>query len=329
MCLPLVFADAMAQDFEKVADLNGRWKFAIGDNPEWADPDYDDEEWESVRVPGNWEEQGFYGYDGYAWYRTSAQLPKGLIHATYYLKLGYIDDVDQVFVNGQKVGQTGSFPPEYATAHNAHRLYAVPNNKNCIDGKIDIAVRVFDEGGEGGFMHGDISIVIDRSSINTDLDLQGEWKFKTGRCSGIPDEMDYKNWDEIIVPGPWEDQGYKRYDGEACYVTEFDLEGQFDGERMVIILGRIDDLDMVYLNGTLIGQSGEFVEETVAIRLDTYRQIRGYYIPLDVLNDEGKNVLVVKVLDVGGLGGIWDGAVGLITQDNYIQHWRNKRKAVR
>jgi len=329
MSLLLAFQDAMPQDLENVVDLRGSWKFSIGDNIEWSQPDYDDNHWETIKVPGSWEGQGFYGYDGYVWYRTTALLPSGLEQATYYLKLGYIDDVDEVFVNGYKIGQTGQFPPDYSTAYNAHRVYPVPHKIDFYDGKMIIAVRVFDEGGEGGFIHGDISIAIDRSSINTDLNLQGEWKFKTGICSGIPDEMDYQDWDEIIVPGTWEDQGYKHYDGKACYVTEFELEGQFEGDRMVLILGRIDDLDMVYLNGILIGQSGEFSEVTAYDRSDIYKTIRGYYIPPGILNDEGKNVMVVKVLDNGGLGGIWDGSVGLIKQDNYIQYWRNKRKSMR
>ena len=37
-----------AQELNKVKDLSGRWKFSIGDNPEWASPDYDDSNWESM-----------------------------------------------------------------------------------------------------------------------------------------------------------------------------------------------------------------------------------------------------------------------------------------
>jgi sialate O-acetylesterase len=329
LSLLLVFKHSQGHEFVKVVDLKGAWKFSIGDNPKWSDPDYDDSHWEKIYVPKSWEEQGFHGYDGYAWYRTTTYVPTQSIYSAYFLKLGYIDDVDEVFINGIKIGHTGLFPPNYTTAYNAFRQYRIPQKVMNIDGKIDIAIRVYDDGGEGGFIHGDISLVKDLSSIISDFDLQGEWKFKTGRCSGIPEEMDYQNWGEIIVPGAWEDQGYKGYDGLACYVTEFELDGQFSGERMVLMLGRIDDLDRVYLNGTLIGQSGEFRTQTVLDRSDVYQTTRGYYIPVDILEDNGKNALVVKVLDAGGLGGIWEGTIGLITQDNYIQYWRNKRKSTR
>lgn len=317
-----------AQELSKVKDLSGRWKFSIGDKPEWSQPDYDDSHWEKIWVPKGWEEQGFHGYDGYAWYRTTVEL-KGLSEKhSYYLELGYIDDVDEVYINGKKIGVTGKFPPNYTTAFNAHRMYAIPTKLLLWDEVITIAVRVFDEGGEGGIIHGDISIMVDNSAVYTDLDLQGDWKFKTGDCSGLPDQSDYRSWDEIYVPGTWEDQGYKNYDGVACYAKEFNLNGQFEDDRMVLMLGRIDDLDMVYLNGVLIGQSGEFVKETAYQRLDQYKVIRGYYIPPGILNENGKNVLIVKVLDYTGLGGIWDGSIGLITQDNYISYWRKKRNSM-
>lgn len=324
-----VFTTLQAQELETLVDLRGYWKFNIGDNPEWAEPSFNDSQWEEIRVPGNWESQGFNGYDGYAWYRTTATLPSGLTQGTLYLKLGYIDDVDEVFINGIRIGQTGQFPPDYSTAFRADRLYIIPRKIELENGKISIAVRVFDEGGEGGFIHGDIAIVADLSSVHVDFDLQGDWYFKTGDCGSLPEPNEFRNWGKISVPGTWEDQGYKDYDGIACYAAEFELDGKFANQRMVLMLGRIDDLDMVYLNGELIGQSGEFSAATVWKRSDAYKQVRGYYIPQGLLKTSGLNTLVVKVLDVGGLGGIWDGSIGLITQDHYIQYWREKRKSMR
>jgi len=317
-----------AQELDRVADLSGRWKFSIGDKLEWANPDYDDSHWEKIWVPKSWEDQGFHGYDGYAWYRTTVQLANINEKQSYYLRLGYIDDVDEVYINGKKIGITGTFPPRYTTAYNAQRIYAIPYKFIHKDKDMTIAVRVFDEGGEGGIIHGDIAIMVDNSSVFTDFDLKGNWKFETGNCSGLPEKDNYNSWDEIYVPGTWEDQGYKNYDGVACYAKEFELDGQFTGKRMVLMLGRIDDLDMVYLNGVLIGQSGAFVKETVYQRSDQYKQVRGYYIPQGILNDEGKNVLIVKVLDHTGLGGIWDGSIGLITQENYINYWRTRRNSM-
>ncbi len=316
------------QKMDEIVDLSGVWKFSIGDNPAWADPGFDDTNWEWLSVPGSWEEKGFHGYDGYAWYRKTFQMPKSAENLNLYLQLGYIDDVDEVYVNGKKIGHTGKFPPHYTTAYNARRLYMVPQKVLYQSREVTVAIRVYDQGGEGGIVHGNVGLMVDRTAIYPEIDLQGEWKFKIGSCADLPARKEYQTWDDIVVPGIWEDQGYKDYDGTACYVTEFELNGQFAGKRMVLLLGRIDDLEMVYINGVLIGQSGDFEIETVQKYSDMYKQFRGYYIPQGVLRDDGVNVLVVKVLDYMGLGGIWDGTVGLITQEKYIEYWRRKRNAI-
>ena len=194
-----------AQDLSKVADLSGRWRFSIGDRPEWASSDYNDAHWEKIWVPKSWEEQGFHGYDGYAWYRTSVQLVEINEKQSYYLKLGYIDDVDEVYINGKKIGSTGTFPPRYTTAFNAQRVYAIPSMFIHKNKTMTIAVRVFDEGGEGGIVHGEIAIFVDNSSVFTDFDLQGDWKFKTGNCSGLPASDQYHAWDEIPEHGKTRD----------------------------------------------------------------------------------------------------------------------------
>jgi len=315
-----------SQDLELAVDLRGQWKFMIGDNIQWKNNDFDDSKWETIYVPEPWENQGFNGYNGYAWYRKTFILPNISDKSKYYLKLGFIDDVDQTYINGIMVGKTGSFPPNYSTAYRAQRLYSIPNELLTKTNRITVAVRVYDDIGEGGIVQGNIGIWVDKNSLFPDLDLEGFWKFSPGKCADPTDtQWGYDTWKEIIVPGAWEGQGYKDLDGIACYAKQFKLDGQFNHERMVLLMGRIDDLDMVYVNGILVGQSGEFLPSTVEQYSDEYKQFRGYYLPENVLNQTGNNIIVVRVLDVYGQGGIWDGPVGLITQDNYIKYWRAKR----
>lgn len=308
-------------NFKKVLDLNGSWRFSIGDNSDWAMSDYDDSSWEFVRVPSPWENQGFHGYDGFAWYRKEFHLPKISEGASLFIQLGNIDDVDEVFINGKRIGKSGNFPPYYSTAYNSNRLYNIPNS--YLQENNTIAVRVYDDVGEGGIIRGDIAIVIDRDAIPVDINLQGSWKFKVGR-NAHEDLDNVDSWDDIIVPGFWENQGYKNYDGYACYVLDFDAELEGLNERMVLVLGKIDDLDQVIINGILVGQSGEFAESTLQERRDTYLQLRGYYLPKNLIRS-GENRIVVRVFDYYHGGGIYTGSVGLISQENYIRHWHNKR----
>lgn len=315
------------EQYRKVKDLSGEWRFSIGDKSEWANPDFDDSDWEMIKVPGRWENEGYYGYDGYAWYRNSFTLSQKTNKMPVYLSLGYIDDVDEVFFNGKLIGKTGSFPTYYSTAFNAKRFYRIPNELINGNGKNTIAVRVFDEGGEGGIIHGDIAIIADLNAIPVDFDLQGEWNFKLGDKEVVSNDVwEFSNWDKILVPDMWENQGYKNYDGVGTYAVEFDVNNEFQNRQMVLVLGKIDDIEQVYLNGELVSQFGNFDRKTTYKYSEAYRQLRGVYLPEDVLIHNGRNVLVVKVLDTGGIGGIYEGTVGLITQDNYIEYWNNRRR---
>lgn len=311
-----------AQDLKKVMDLNERWKFSIGDRDEWANPNFDDSDWEWIDVPSAWESQGFHGYDGYAWYRktiNNRQLPDD---QALFLQLGNIDDVDEVFFNGEKIGQSGNFPPRFSTAYKSYRRYSVP--ADLIQEINTIAIRVYDDVGEGGIIHGDIAMVIDREAVPVDVDLSGTWKFKIGAYAHEAIDR-IEDWDNIVVPGNWENQGYKNYDGYACYALEFYLEEEFIKDRMVLVLGKIDDIDKVYLNGVLVGQSGEFKPKTVNERSNSWQILRGYYLPKNLLKSNGKNIIVVRVYDAVHGGGIYTGSVGLISQDNYIKYWNERR----
>src|ERR1700689_3966531 len=49
--------------------INETWRFHIGDDPAWADPNFDDSAWDKVDLTQNFAEQGIESYTGYAWYR--------------------------------------------------------------------------------------------------------------------------------------------------------------------------------------------------------------------------------------------------------------------
>ena len=93
--LPITYN--FGQDWKQVIDLSGYWKFNIGDDNKWADYNFNDKNWEEVRVPSSWEDEGYHGYNGYAWYRKTFSLPKNLENNSLYVTLGYIDDVDEVY----------------------------------------------------------------------------------------------------------------------------------------------------------------------------------------------------------------------------------------
>ena len=172
-----------ASKWGRVVNLKGLWHFSVGDDQRWANRDFDSRNWDKLQVPSNLDD--FYrGYNGYAWYRRNFDINTFPDQGELVLKLGQIDDVDEVFINGVKIGQTGSFPPNFKTAYNVERLYVIPEgilrNENNL-----IAVRVYDTSGPGGIVGGDnIGIFYDNDHNLLSFDLSGKWKFSIYREIG-------------------------------------------------------------------------------------------------------------------------------------------------
>jgi hypothetical protein len=75
----------------------------------------------------------------------------------FYLLAGKIDDADETYLNGVKVGSTGVFPPSAVSAWNEQRVYRI--QKNLLREDNVLAIRVFDMGMGGGISGGQLGIV--------------------------------------------------------------------------------------------------------------------------------------------------------------------------
>jgi len=63
----------MVAGLHSTIDLDGPWRFQVGDDPRWADPGFDDSAWQKVTISQPITEQGFDAYSGYGWYRLRLQ----------------------------------------------------------------------------------------------------------------------------------------------------------------------------------------------------------------------------------------------------------------
>lgn len=118
---------------QSLAPLYGPWKFQVGDSPLnpathtplWAEPGFDDSQWETVDtaprsgergpnmgeneyVPG-WTAKGHAGYWGYGWYRIRVHLETQSGGKLALAGPTDIDDAYQVFANGIALGSFGDF----------------------------------------------------------------------------------------------------------------------------------------------------------------------------------------------------------------------------
>jgi hypothetical protein len=318
--------DAKGLTMGRILDLKGKWKFTIGDNLEWSKENFNDADWESIKVPSPWEEQGFYGYDGFAWYRKTFVISSESSNKELYLYLGYIDDADEVYLNGNLVGGTGSFPPNYSTAYNTFRKYYLPKEYLKFDNSNVLSVRVFDAQLNGGIVNGEVGIYQETDAFPYELNLQGSWKFKTGDNKDYKDPLyNDKAWRTIMVPKAWEDQGYNDYDGFAWYRKSFVVSGNYSNEKVVVMLGKIDDYEEVYLNGTYVGPLKKISEYSSEDDYNRYSELRVYYVDGKLLRTNKTNVLAVRVYDKGGFGGIYEGPVGILKLKDFLKYWRTKR----
>jgi len=111
-------------------------------------------------------------------------------------------------------------------------------------------------------------------------------------------------------------QGYRKYDGFAWYRKKFDFTSEMEGQELVLILGKIDDFDEVYVNGRLIGKTRD---DKKFSHSDSYSKYRIYYLPEAVLKKDAPNIIEVQVEDIGLDGGIYEGPIGITSKDRLYQ----------
>lgn len=139
-------------------------KFITGDDKAWSDPSFDDQGWKEIETGRVWQNQSYANYHGYAWYRIHVRIPSALNENALWkdslrIFLAHVNDVDDTYLNGVKIGHIGGFPDEpggYVSKWPAIRDYhlAVSNPAIRWDQDNVIAIRVYDGGGTGGIFMG-------------------------------------------------------------------------------------------------------------------------------------------------------------------------------
>lgn len=160
---PLAISQDVDNEYLSI-NLSGRWKFHTGNAKEWASPDFKDDAWRTIQVPAGWESQGYTDYDGYAWYRLSFKVPAGVARGDYYVSLGKIDDIDDVYLNGKHIGTVYDLRKDgdYRRSgweYNARRLYRIPAGLLKADAPNVLAVKVYDGQMRGGIFEGPVGIM--------------------------------------------------------------------------------------------------------------------------------------------------------------------------
>ncbi len=135
---------------------------------EWKNPDFDDSDWKKISIVNESLEVVSVG-----WYRKAVELPADWAGKPLTLSLGAVDDCDETYFNGVRIGATGSDVDGYWSVK---RKYQVPAGL-VKAGRNVIAVRVSNLYGGGGLQGADNEKFItlnDKAKIM----LSGAWAFK-------------------------------------------------------------------------------------------------------------------------------------------------------
>jgi sialate O-acetylesterase len=167
--LPATNAEFGAAQLRRLAPSLGAWQPGLPlqgvDASGWSAANDLDGQWPTLQIPGYWEDQGLADLDGVVWMRKRIELSESQAAGAAQLHLAQVDDCDEVWVNGQKVGGQCGF--------DVPRRYTLPAGL-LHSGANWIAVRVTDTGGSGG-IHGDAGeLRLDTRAGS--VSLAGRWR---------------------------------------------------------------------------------------------------------------------------------------------------------
>ena len=117
--------------------VTSKIKYSVGDNLEWASPDFNDSNWKTLER--NSLEVGSVHY---AWIRTEATVPARLLKDSVWLGMDRFNAAADIYADGVYVGSRGNLPPNT-------RVRVEENTDVCIplsaihNGNVKIAVRCY------------------------------------------------------------------------------------------------------------------------------------------------------------------------------------------
>ena len=143
---------------------------------------FDDGQWKSIDLPQSIERAGL-NMDGIVWFRRTVEVPNAFAGKEATLSLGPIDDSDETWVNGVKIGATKN---QYAQP----RLYNVPAAV-LKPGKNVIAIRMEDTGNRGGIYGKPEEMFLRAGRRN--IPINGGWKYEVEKTYGADNTPIFKN----------------------------------------------------------------------------------------------------------------------------------------
>ena len=138
-----------------------------------------------------------------------------------------------------------------------------------------------------------------------DLSWKAPVPINPSRKAPFPDD---NTWTPIRTGAPWEQEGHPGYNGYAWYRFHAFLPASLVAPKdsITLFIGKIDDADEIYLNGSLVGKTGSFPTDKEGYITKNYIK-REYHLAHNDprLRWDRQNTIAVRVYDASGNGGIY------------------------
>lgn len=184
-----IFTDWYAKFISKKTPATlEEWASIDLEDASFSKSEFDDSDWKTAATAAKVEDLPIILADGVYWFRKTILLND--ISSDYTINIAEgIDDMDDFFVNGKKIGST--------FGHNTPRSYTIPKSI-LTEGENNFTFRVIDTGGGGGFMS-EINLINNTSTEKNNI--SEDWHFKqTAGIQGSKLFQFHKNQEALENP---------------------------------------------------------------------------------------------------------------------------------
>ncbi|MBQ9367724.1 MAG: hypothetical protein IJT83_08080 [Victivallales bacterium] len=258
----------------------------------------------------------------HGWYGCLFDVPPELAGRDLLLDLGIIDDADETYLNGSRIGGTGTVPG--GSAWQSDRLYRI-SAERVKSQRNYLAVHVWSLWGLGGIVGPPVMTVALASA-------DAKWELAFAQNAKADSLNSAKTLAEALAPLssaspleytsaplPW--KGYASWPEEAHFAVfklSFDLKTE-DGapicfsRPVVMDVGAVFDVAAFYLNGVRVGRTGRFPEKDEPAFTEAAQRAR-FIVEKAHWSKDGRNELVAVVYRERGVGGL-PGIPGILLEN--------------
>ncbi|WPJ96333.1 hypothetical protein SH580_01280 [Coraliomargarita algicola] len=289
------------------------WQGLKTDNQDASTPSPTDARWAPVQVPGyigeqraEWQDDGYFLF----WYRLEFEFDGSADAAMLYI--GAIDDEDDAYLNGTKIGHTGR-DTNIDDWLDAPRRYEIPAGL-LNQGKNELRIKVRNLGSE----HCGISAQPVRIEWTEPVATQQQNNPAIELAFLPPVDLSGHRWKKLAMETldasntapPRSDPRWSTHRGylpaattdiansTVWYDGYFDLKNVPAGARPSLMIAKIDDEDTIFINGKEIGHTGKDSNPD-----NFWSAPRNYNFPANLLT-AGRNQIIIKTNNLDGAGQI-------------------------